>query len=176
MVGLIALVAALAGTAIALPGKNSVDSGDIKKNAVRGKDAKESTFGTVPNAETVAGTQVSSFFIQVQENQPSEEFEFGGVNVTGNCASGVPDLDASNTSGQTAQLQITGNGGTGAFAAEEVPFTSGSAASLSAGLRGNSTAHAIFADGTVVTIDSAWSDNDPDEGEGCNYWGRILSG
>jgi hypothetical protein len=34
----IALLAALSGTAVALPGKNSVDSGDIKNKQVKGKD------------------------------------------------------------------------------------------------------------------------------------------
>ena len=37
IVALIALVLAVSGPAIALPGKNSVDSGDIKKNAVKSK-------------------------------------------------------------------------------------------------------------------------------------------
>ena len=39
-VAFVALVAALSGTAVALPGKNSVDSGDIKKGAVRSSDIK----------------------------------------------------------------------------------------------------------------------------------------
>jgi hypothetical protein len=37
LVAVIALVAALAGTATALPGKNKVDKNDIKKNAVKSK-------------------------------------------------------------------------------------------------------------------------------------------
>ena len=41
IVALIALVAALAGTATALPGKNNVDKNDIKKNAVRSKHIKK---------------------------------------------------------------------------------------------------------------------------------------
>src|SRR5919107_4079476 len=61
IVAIVALIAALAGSAIALPGKNSVKSNDIAKNAVRssdvkndslkGKDIKESTLGKVPSAE-----------------------------------------------------------------------------------------------------------------------------
>jgi hypothetical protein len=60
IVAIIALVAALAGTAVALPGKNTVSSNDIKKNAVRssdikndkvkGVDVKESSLGQVPSA------------------------------------------------------------------------------------------------------------------------------
>jgi hypothetical protein len=37
-VAFVALLAALSGTAIALPGTNSVDSGDIKNRTIRGKD------------------------------------------------------------------------------------------------------------------------------------------
>jgi hypothetical protein len=41
VVALIALVAALAGSAIALPGKNTVDKNDIKRNAVKTKAIKD---------------------------------------------------------------------------------------------------------------------------------------
>lgn len=60
VIAVVALVAALAGTAVALPGKNTVTSGDIKANAVKAKDiaanavggseVREATLGTVPNA------------------------------------------------------------------------------------------------------------------------------
>jgi len=39
-VAFLALVAALSGTAVALPGTNTVDSGDIKNNSVRSKDLR----------------------------------------------------------------------------------------------------------------------------------------
>ena len=71
-VAFVALLAALSGTAIALPGKNTVDSGDlkngvvstkdIKNNNVRGRDVRnntltgadinESTLGQVPSANS----------------------------------------------------------------------------------------------------------------------------
>jgi hypothetical protein len=60
IVAMIALVAAFAGSAIALPGKNSVKGNDIAKNAVKSSDVKndklkgvdidESTLGKVPSA------------------------------------------------------------------------------------------------------------------------------
>ena len=40
VIGVVALVAALSGSAIALPGTNTVDSGDIKNNAVKSIDIK----------------------------------------------------------------------------------------------------------------------------------------
>jgi hypothetical protein len=69
-VAFVALLAALSGTAVALPGKNTVDSGDIKKgnvknsdlgrnavtaakvknNTLTGSDINESKLGKVPNA------------------------------------------------------------------------------------------------------------------------------
>lgn len=39
-VAFVALLAALSGTAVALPGKNTVDSGDVKNGAVRSKDVR----------------------------------------------------------------------------------------------------------------------------------------
>jgi hypothetical protein len=60
IVAIVALVAALAGTAVALPGKNSVKGNDIAKNAVKssdiandkvkGVDVLESSLGQVPSA------------------------------------------------------------------------------------------------------------------------------
>jgi hypothetical protein len=55
VIAVIALFAALSGAAFALPGKNSVDSGDVKKNTLKGKDIKESTLGRVPSASTANG-------------------------------------------------------------------------------------------------------------------------
>jgi hypothetical protein len=40
-VAFVALVAALSGTAVALPGVNTVDSGDIKNGQVKGKDIRK---------------------------------------------------------------------------------------------------------------------------------------
>lgn len=45
-VAFMALVAALGGTAVALPGTNRVDSGDIKNNSVRSADIKNGTILT----------------------------------------------------------------------------------------------------------------------------------
>jgi len=67
IVAVIALIAALAGGAVALPGNNKVDKNDIKRNAVKGKQVKdnalkgadvdESTLGRVPSAASAATTE-----------------------------------------------------------------------------------------------------------------------
>jgi hypothetical protein len=59
-VAFVALVAALGGSAVALPGKNRIDKNDIKRGAVNGADIRngsvkgadvaESSLATVPNA------------------------------------------------------------------------------------------------------------------------------
>src|SRR6476469_6885071 len=59
VVALVALVAALAGSAVALPGKNKVDKNDIRKAAVAGKQVKnDSVTGADVNEATL--TQVPS--------------------------------------------------------------------------------------------------------------------
>lgn len=88
-VAFVALLAALSGTAIALPGKNTVDSGDIKKGAVKradiarnavtgvkikngavgsrdarnnsltGNDINESTLGQVPSASSAGNADTT---------------------------------------------------------------------------------------------------------------------
>jgi hypothetical protein len=62
-VALVALAVSLTGSAVALPGKNSVDANDIRRNAInsadvrnetlKGKDINEATLGTVPSVRTV---------------------------------------------------------------------------------------------------------------------------
>jgi hypothetical protein len=62
IVAMVALAAALAGTATALPGKNKVDKNDLKKKVVRAKNVKKNAIeskhledGTVQAADIAAG-------------------------------------------------------------------------------------------------------------------------
>lgn len=58
-VAFVALLAALSGTAIALPGTNTVDSGDIKNNVVRSKDIRNNNVrGRDVRTSTLNGTDV----------------------------------------------------------------------------------------------------------------------
>jgi hypothetical protein len=56
-VAFVALLAALSGTAVALPGRNSVDSGDLKNGAVTTKDIKNNNVrsGDVRNGSLTGG-------------------------------------------------------------------------------------------------------------------------
>ena len=55
LVAVVALVVALSGIAGALPGRNTVNSGDIKNNKVTGKDVNESTL-KIPIGALPAGS------------------------------------------------------------------------------------------------------------------------
>jgi hypothetical protein len=60
-VAFIALLAALSGTAVALPGKNTVDSGDIKKGAVKRPDiARNAVTGAKVRNNSLTGADVRS--------------------------------------------------------------------------------------------------------------------
>ena len=121
VVAFMALLAAVGGTAAALPGKNTVDSGDIRKGAVKrseiarnavngrkvangsitGKDVKEGTLGKVRRAET-ANTAASvggvTFrpFRYANDGTGAEEqiLDFGGLVVRASCNFDVLSLTA----------------------------------------------------------------------------------
>jgi hypothetical protein len=59
VVAFVALVAALGGTAVALPGRNTVDSGDIKKGGVKRTDiARNAVTGRKVKNESITGSDV----------------------------------------------------------------------------------------------------------------------
>jgi hypothetical protein len=82
VISLVALFAALSGAALALPGTQTVNSGDVKNESLKsidlkdnkavassdvidesltGADVAESTLGQVPNAATLSGKTASAF-------------------------------------------------------------------------------------------------------------------
>ncbi len=59
--GLVAIFIALAGTAVALPGKNTVDSGDIVNGEVKGGDLKDQVVGSAKlAADAVDSSKIAS--------------------------------------------------------------------------------------------------------------------
>jgi hypothetical protein len=101
IIACLALFAALAGVAGALPGKNIIDSGDVKKDALKGKDIKESTLKLPANA-VAAGLKISVYHQDVGFLIPNAA---GGA--TANCPAGKQAIaggglsDALNTSEDT---------------------------------------------------------------------------
>ena len=81
-IAILALLITFSGIASALPGKNTVDSGDVKKDALKGKDIKESTLNLPPGA-VAEGLKVST---RLKVLSPVSAFSFGAG--TMNCPAG----------------------------------------------------------------------------------------
>jgi hypothetical protein len=133
-VAFIALLAALSGTAIALPGKNSVDSGDIKNGNVKTKDIKnndvrsgdvrnstltggdvkdnsltgadinESTLGTVPNANSANSANSATTANSANSANAANHANSADSANTANSAASVSGFQ------HTGQARITGDG------------------------------------------------------------------
>src|SRR5919201_923595 len=58
-ISILALLITFSGIASALPGKNTVDSGDVKNDSLKGKDIKESTL-KLPPAAVASGLKISA--------------------------------------------------------------------------------------------------------------------
>lgn len=116
VIALVALFVALSGVAGALPGTNSVDSGDIKKNAVQssdisnkkgvksadvvnealtGTDINEATLGQVPSAGTVPANSING--AKVENNS------LGGDDIQNGSLDGGDIGDGSLTGADIAQ-------------------------------------------------------------------------
>jgi hypothetical protein len=100
VVSALALLVTFSGVAGALPGKNGVNSGDVKKDALKGKDIKESTLN-LPKAVVAAGLKFS-VYSQVVPTLGPPASDVGGA--TANCPAGKQAVaggglsDAGNTS------------------------------------------------------------------------------
>ena len=80
VISLIALFVAIGGVAGALPGKNTVNSGDVKKNTLKGADINESTLN-IPTAALPAGAG-STIGVTVSNSGVVETTTLPGVTVT----------------------------------------------------------------------------------------------
>ena len=101
VVASVALVVALGGTAFAAPIRHlvaSIDGADIQKNTVTGKQVKESTLATVPDAGTVDGITVRKVFYAPHHKSatPTKILQLGGLVLTATCSNG--DLEVGMTS------------------------------------------------------------------------------
>jgi len=80
VVALIALVAALAGTATALPGRNSVDKNDIKRSAVKSKHIKNGQVKKKDlHANSVDGTKIVDGTVAAADLADSEPVHVVGA-------------------------------------------------------------------------------------------------
>ena len=98
-VAFIALLAALSGTAVALPGKNTVDSGDLKRNAVKTRDiARNAVTGPKIRNGAVNGRKVRNNSLT-------------GTDINEGTLGQVPSANAANTANTatTATTATTAN-------------------------------------------------------------------
>jgi hypothetical protein len=111
VVASLALVVALGGTAFGAPIRHLVASIDgstiqdhsiagvkLKDDTVTGRQVKESSLGTVPNANTVDGFTVRKIFYAPAHNSatPTKILQLGGLVLTATCGNG--DLEVVMTS------------------------------------------------------------------------------
>lgn len=188
---LVALFAALAGTSLALPGRNTVDSGDIAngevgakdiaKNAVKGKHVKESSLAPVPDADAVGGQRVRAFQIEMPDDAPTESFSQGGVRLDADCDGGAPTLFAAKVRDLPAVYHSFGMeqdpGPLEVYGKDEGSFVAGDTEPLSnpGSNAGQVTVHVLFDDGRSTQIDGAYRNVPPGGGSGCSFWGRVMS-
>lgn len=101
VIATLALFLALGGgTAIALNGTNTVDSGDIINGQVRGVDVKESSLATVPNARRVGGLRANALVYRTNAGAGSQKtFNLpDGLKLVAKCEVGALSVTA--TSGK----------------------------------------------------------------------------
>lgn len=114
-VAFVALVAALSGTAVALPGTNTVDSGDIKNNSVRSKDLRNNDVrsndirtGTVTSSDLrddgVTGTDVRESTLAKVPSAANADSASTATNATtaANAANATTAANAANLGGEPA--------------------------------------------------------------------------
>jgi hypothetical protein len=94
IVGIVALVAALAGTATALPGRNNVDTNDVKRDAIKAKQIKDGQVGAAEIVDGSIGTaEIAPGEIFHEVGAPGEPQFFNGGE--GDCLwkPGIPTID-----------------------------------------------------------------------------------
>ena len=95
-VAFVALLAALSGTAIALPGKNTVDSGDIKNGQVKGKDIRgNAVTGAKVKADSLTGSDINESTLgQVPSANSANSATTAGSANTANSATTAGSADS----------------------------------------------------------------------------------
>lgn len=121
VVAVIALVSGLAGTAVALQGRNSVKSDDIAPGAVKGTDiAKRAVKGAKLASDSVAGAKIRNGSIGAQD---LDVFRTGNAPAVVATASG-PDVDLG---GPRVTVTVPQNGLVGIYARVEAQASGGGA-------------------------------------------------
>jgi hypothetical protein len=102
VVAFVALLAALSGTAVALPGTNTVDSGDIKQGAVKTKDIAN---GAVTTKKLKNGAVATKKLKNGAVNsQKVKDESLTGADINESTLGEVPSANTANTAGNADRL------------------------------------------------------------------------
>jgi hypothetical protein len=120
VVAFIALLAALSGTAVALPGRNTVDSGDIKKGAVKNRNIGR---GAVTNSKVRNGTLTGAKL----RNGTITGLKVGadtltGANINEGTLGQVPSANTANTANSANSANTANTANTANAVAGRTPF------------------------------------------------------
>ncbi len=191
VVGVVALIVALAGTAVA--GVSVLDNREkkqVRKIARKQADARITkrapnlSVGSAENATNAAdaaavgGQTVQTLNVLIAANQSNPNvLNIGGLQLGGDCNGADLNLDGHNSSGQSAQLFVEGSTNDGDHFLEDDDFAERDNAAIMPDDISSAqvTASVLLADGTITTalLTASNSNNDP---SGCRIWGRVLSG
>jgi hypothetical protein len=132
------------------------------------------TATTAGSATTVDGNGLGSFSFTVAKDGASQTATFPGVTLSGNCASGLVNLDAAGTSDTGESIVITSIDAGAASSAADSSFTTGDADAISPDSATNGTATAVVTRGAglATTITASWQSN---ADQSCTYSGTAVA-
>jgi prepilin-type processing-associated H-X9-DG protein len=182
----------------------SVTGPKLQKNTLTGKQINESKLGTVPRAKTattattathalsadttpaaanataVNGQKLERFSLTVASDGPHQTASAGNVGLVASCSGGHPMLEAHNATAQAAALEANWihNDSNPAHPSQfhDESFTSDDSDDVAQDGSGGGTAVVAFADGSVTSIDYGFMDDSQNNGNGCRFFGRAISG
>jgi hypothetical protein len=109
-VAFVALLAALSGTAVALPGSNTVDSGDLKRGAVKNSDiARSAVTGSKIRNGTITGSKIQNGTIT---GAKLANDTVTGALINESTLGTVPRADRANTAGTAERANTAGTAST----------------------------------------------------------------
>ena len=152
-VAFVALLAALSGTAVALPGSNTVDSGDLKRGAVKNADiARGAVTGSKIGSNAVTGSKIQNGTIT---GAKLANDTVTGALINESTLGTVPRADRANTAGTADRANTAGTA--------ESANTAGHA--NTAGTAENANTVGGHAANSLVRVASAGADSDALVGE-----------
>jgi hypothetical protein len=183
--------------------KNAVTSPKVRNNALTGADVLESSLAKVPaakaadtaalatlattattattagNANTVGGATVKRFVVAVPNGAAQATvLDLNGLIITMRCPAGATSLRANNNSGGAAQFRWDVYAPGGEFNSGFTTFGANDNANLNNDNNvGSGSSHYIRLDGTAVTADYGWRNDDLGAaGAACRVFGYAISG